>query len=484
MLYCVSPESRPEFDKECEKMRRNCNLIGDRNFYRKVLLVAVPIMIQNGITNFVSLLDNIMVGQVGTEQMSGVAIANQLLFIFNMCAFGAAAGAGILGAQFFGNQNFKGVRDAFRFKLVCCLIISAVFLIVFISSGDRLIWLFLHEGGNVGDLEATLGYGHGYMKVMFFGMIPFALTQAYSGTLRETGHTVPPMIAGIIAVLVNLTFNYILIFGKLGAPALGAIGAAIATVLSRFVELGIVVFWTHKNTEKNPFAVGVYHHFTIPGRLVKQILIVGTPLFMNEIMWSSGMAVLTQAYSLRGLEVIAAMNIYNTIGNLFNVVFLSLGSAVGIIIGQILGSGDLKRARDEDNKLIAFCVFCCVITGLIMFLIAPLFPLIYNTEASVQQLATSFIQIAGLFMPVFGFVNATYFTLRSGGKTVITFFFDSCFMWIVTIPIVFLLSRFTGLYIVMIFLICQMTDLIKCVIGFFLVKKGVWLQNIVVKKEE
>lgn len=462
-----------------ERLGKASALVGDRNFYKKVLVVAIPIMIQNGITNFVSLLDNIMVGQVGTEQMSGVAIANQLLFVFNMCAFGAVAGAGILGAQFFGNRNFEGVRNAFRFKLICCVVITAVFLLAFLGWGEELIRLFLHEGSDVGDLEDTLRYGRGYLHVMLLGMAPFAVTQAYSGTLRETGHTITPMIAGIFAVAVNLTLNYILIFGKLGAPALGAVGAAIATVVARFAELGIIVFWTHTHREENQFAEGVYRNFHIPANLVKQIFLVGTPLFLNEILWSGGVAVVTQCYSLRGLEVVAAMNIYNTIGNLFNVVFLSLGSAVGIIIGQILGAGDLKRAREEDNRLIAFCVFCCMITGAVMFLIAPFFPLIYNTEPSVQELATRFIQIAGLFMPVFGFVNATYFTLRSGGKTVVTFFFDSFFMWIVAIPLVFVLSRFTSLYIVLIFLACQMTDLIKCGIGFVLVKKGVWMQNIV-----
>ncbi len=456
-------------------------LIGDRQFYKKVMVVAVPIMIQNGITNFVSMLDNIMVGQIGTEQMSGVAIVNQLLFVFNLCIFGAVAGAGILGAQFYGNGNHEGVRNTFRFKLIICLVLTGLSIAVFLCFGATLINAFLHESEGSGDLEKTFEYGHGYLTVMLFGLIPFAITQAYSGTLRETGQTVVPMVSGIVAVCVNLMFNYVLIFGKLGAPALGVVGAAIATTISRFVELALVAGWTHRNTAKNLFIVGVYKHFQIPISLVEQIFRVGTPLLINEVLWSVGMAVVTQCYSVRGLEVVAAINISNTLGNVFNVVFISMGNATGIIIGQILGSGDLKRARDEDNKMIAFSVFCCVITGLIMFAIAPLFPQIYNTEEYIKNLAESFIRIAGLCMPIFGFVNAAYFTLRSGGKTVVTFLFDSVYMWIVTIPVVFLLSRFTIMNIVLIFLTCQLADLPKCAIGLVLVKKGVWLQNIVVK---
>ncbi|MBR4861929.1 MAG: polysaccharide biosynthesis C-terminal domain-containing protein, partial [Firmicutes bacterium] len=259
--------------------RKKYNLIGDRQFYKKVCMITLPIIVQNGITTFVNLLDNIMVGQVGTEQMSGVAIANQLVFIFNLCIFGAVAGAGILGAQFYGSRNTEGLRNTFRFKLVCSIVLSLTFFAIFIFCGDALIGAFLHEGEGGSDLESTLHYGKQYLLVVMAGLIPFALTQGYSGTLRETGQTVVPMVAGIVAVFVNLIFNYILIFGKLGVPALGVVGAAIATALSRYVEFGIVAVWTHTHAEQNPFACGLYRHFHIPAALAKQIFAVGLPLF-------------------------------------------------------------------------------------------------------------------------------------------------------------------------------------------------------------
>ena len=454
--------------------------IGDRQFYKRVLLVAVPIMIQNGITNFVSMLDNIMVGQIGTEPMSGVAIVNQFMFVFFICLIGANAGAGIMGAQYFGSGNNDGVRNAFRFKILSCFAITVVCMLVLVLFGDNLISAFLHEGEGGGNLAETLKYGEEYMKVMYIGMIPFALTQVYSSTLRETGQTVVPMAAGIAAVCVNLFFNYVLIFGKFGAPALGVVGAAAATSLSRFVELALVALWTHRNHEKNPFIVRAYSSFRIPKTVAAHIFRVGVPLLINEVLWALGVALLTQCYSVRGLDVVAAVNISNTLSNVFNVVFISMGNATGIIIGQVLGSGDLKRARDEDTKLISFSVFCCIITGLVMFSLASLFPQIYNTSESVQALAASFIRIVGLCMPVFGFVNAAYFTLRSGGKTLITFLFDSGFMWVFAIPIVFCLSRFTMMPIVPLYLISQLTDLVKCIIGFVLVKRVSWLHNLAV----
>lgn len=257
-------------------------LFGSREFYHRVLAISVPIMVQNAITNFVSLLDNVMIGRVGTVEMSGVAIANQLLFVFNMLVFGAIAGAGIFGAQFFGNRDMDGVRHTLRFKLMICLVLAAACIGIFTAFGPQLINLYLKGEGAVEDAEASLRYGLQYIKVMYIGMLPYAITQAYAGTLRETGETLLPMKAGIVAVLVNLTFNYILIFGHFGAPRMGVVGAAIATVLSRFVELAIVVSWAHRHAVRFPYITGLYRSLHIPGRLFRDILRRGTPLLVNE----------------------------------------------------------------------------------------------------------------------------------------------------------------------------------------------------------
>ncbi len=236
--------------------------IGDKKFYLMVLSVAVPIMIQNGITNFVSLLDNIMVGQIGTEQMSGVAIVNQLLLVFNLCIFGGISGAGIFTAQYYGCKDREGVRDTFRMKLFISASITIVSLLIFTFWGRQLITLYLHETGDSGNLEFTLMYARKYLKVMMVQMVPFAIIQTYSGTLRETGETMLPMKAGILAVFVNLILNYILIFGKLGAPALGVEGAAISTAFSRGVSMIILfVILFRKHIHRNygiPFC-GIGH---------------------------------------------------------------------------------------------------------------------------------------------------------------------------------------------------------------------------------
>ena len=453
--------------------------IGDRAFYRKLFSVLVPILIQNLITNFVSLLDNIMVGQVGTEPMSGVAIVNQLLFVFNLCIFGGLAGAGIFTAQYYGKGDNEGVKNTFRAKLYIALLAVVLFTAAFVLKGDALIRLFLHEGKEQLDLAATLGFGRAYLHVMLLQMPLFALCQVYSGTLRETGETLLPMKAGIIAVFVNLIFNYILIFGKLGLPALGVVGAAVATVIARVVECAIVLCWTHRHSARCGFVVGLYRSLRVPAPLAKRMLRLGLPLLVNEFLWSGGMTTLNQCYSLRGLEVISALNISSTISNLFFCAFIAMGNAISILIGQLLGAGELERAVDEDRKLIAFSVVLSLLVGGIMAAVAPLVPQIYNTTDSVKALACDLLLVGAAMMPINAFTNACYFTLRSGGKTIITFIFDSAFLWVIAVPAAFVLSHFSPMPILPMYITVSLLDLIKCAVGYYLVKRRKWVNNIV-----
>ncbi len=453
--------------------------IGDRAFYRRCLGVAVPIIIQNGITNFVNMLDNIMVGQVGTVPMSGVSIVNGLLFVFNLCIFGASSGAGIFTAQYFGSRNHEGVRHTFRFKFLICTAITALGAAIFYFADELLIGLYLTGEGDAATAEGALFYGTNYLHRMLWGFLPFALTNAYSSTLRETGETMVPMVGGITAVLVNLCGNYILIFGHFGAPALGVEGAALATVISRYVELAIVAGWTHLHKEKNAYIVGVYRSFRIPAQLLRSIVRKGMPLLINEFLWASGMAIMNQCYSTCGLDVVPAMNISSTLFNLGSVVFLSTGNAVGIIMGQMLGAGCPKaEIQDANRKLIAASVVSGGSFGILMALASGLFPQIYNTTDSVRHLAAQLICVSACMMPFNSYTNATYFTLRSGGQTLVTFLFDSCFVWAVCVPLAFCLSRFVGLSILPLYIICQGTDLIKCVLGAIMLKQGKWIQNL------
>ena len=453
--------------------------IGSRDFYRRVLKVMLPIIIQQGITNFVGLLDNIMVGQVGTEQMSGVAIANQLQFIFQLCIFGSLSGAGIFCSQYFGKGDQDKIRSVFRYKVLTTALITVLGIGVFWFFRTPLIRLFLTESGS-GDLEATLRYGTEYMMIMLISMIPFAAVQLYASTMRETGETSIPMRAGIIAVLVNMVGNYILIFGHFGAPKLGVTGAAVATAISRFAELGIILIYTRVHRARFPYFTGIYRTLAVPLSLAKDITIKGMPLLLNEMMWSLGTTVIVQCYSTRGLSAVAAYNISSTVSNFFAIAVFAMGSAISILVGQDLGAGEFDRARDTNRKMIAFGMALCLFAALLLAAAAPFFPRIYNTTDEVRSLANHLLWLDALFLTARGLYNSCYFTLRSGGKTLLTFLFDSVSMWVVNIPLALILAYCTGIALIPMFLIVQCADALKAVAGLILVKKGIWINNLTV----
>ncbi len=454
-------------------------LFGDRTFYRRVAMVAVPMIIQNTLSNVVGLLDNVMVGQLGTNSMSSVAVVNQLLFVFYLCIWGSLAGAGIYSTQFFGKGDMEGVRYAIRFKLLDALIIMVIAGIVFYNFGADLISLYITADTPSADKAEIMGLAVSYLRIMMIGLIPFSLTQVYASAMRESGRTTLPMVASMVAMVVNFVFNALLIFGLLGFPELKVEGAAIATVISRFTEFAIVLIGAHRPGSRYSFFKGLYNNFHIPLSLVWPILSKCLPLLMNEFLWSLAQASLLQAYSVRGVQVIAAMNISGTISQIFNEVFLSIGNSSGIIVGQELGADRLVSARRSAWRMASLSIMSTFVMGSLLALAAPVIPQIYNTTPDIRQLATRCIWVVATAMPINAYANVSYFTMRSGGKTAITFIFDSCFAWTITVPVAYILSRFTSLPALNIFMIVAYSEMLKCIIGFCLVKSGIWVRNIV-----
>ena len=451
--------------------------IGDRAFYKRTLAIALPMIIQNAVTNLVNLLDNLMVGSLGTEQMSGVAIVNQFIFVFNLAVFGAISGAGIFTAQFNGRGDVEGVRHTLRIKLVICAVIGIVGVGVLGFFGSDLINTFLHEGTE-GNLELTFISGKDYLAFILIGLIPFAFSQVYASTLRETGQTVVPMVASVVAIATNFVFNALLIFGLLGFPALGVVGAAIATALSRYAELAILVIWTHKNNVKCPFAVGVFKHFTVPGTLIKQVLVKGTPILLNELFWSLSVTVSNQCYSTRGLDVVAAMNISFTLQNLLSVSYFALSSSIAIIVGNLLGAGKIEEAKDTDKKLLAFAVFMGMCMMGVQIGLSGVFPLLYNTTDSVRSLSGFVMTCFGFTMPAAALATSTYYTIRSGGRVLVTMLFDSVYAWVVVMPVVASLSYLTDLSFYYMLPIVLVVENLKLLPGLILVHRGKWARQI------
>ncbi len=452
---------------------------GDRRFYRSVLRIAVPIMVQGFFTNLVNLLDNLMVGRVSTVEMTGVAVANRFIFITNLLFFGVYSGAGIFGAQFYGSRDREGLKNCFRFKLVFGGLAALLCILVLYFGGDALVDLYLKGKGDAQDIIGTHRVARQYLNISLIGLIPYNISCSLASSLRETGKTKPPMRASVAAVLTNLVLNTVLIFGLCGFKPLGAVGAAIATVISRFVELGLLCLWSGRHLQEVEFLQGLWVRFRIPGSLVKKILLKGLPVAVNELAWATGVAAIDQCYSLRGLTVVSALNIVSVFSNLMEVAFVSLGNATGIMLGERLGAGELERAKEEARWFRSLAFVIGLVTGAVFALLAGRIPLLYKTEPEVRSMATSMILMVSLAFPLLAFWHNCYYILRSGGNVVLTALADSGFVCLFQYPLALALVHFTALPILPLFAVIQAVTLIRAAIGGILAEKGVWVNRLV-----
>ena len=285
------------------------------------------------------------------------------------------------------------------------------------------------------------------------------------------------MVASIASVASNFVLNLILIFGLLGFPALGVTGAAIATTISRFLELAILAVWIH--AKRYDFARGVFRSFKIPRTLVLRILRKGMPIIVNECFWSLAITMRNQCYSTRGVTALAATSISATVFGLFSVIYLSMGSAIAIMVGAKLGAGDIDGARDTSRKMIAFSVAASFVLGLSLLVATPYLPRLFDVGADAQALAAYMLRTQCFFMPVYAFANTSYYTIRSGGKVAITMLMDSGFMWACVVPISTALAYATGMSIYWLYPLCQATEILKVALGAILLKKYNWARKMV-----
>lgn len=455
--------------------------IGTKSFYKAVGIIVLPIILQNALNNIVNLLDNVMVGSLGSEQMSGVGIINQLIFVFSLCIFGGTAGAGIFTAQYYGNNDLDGIKRTVVFKIYISIIICIVCGLIIFLFRDSLINIFIHQNeSDTVDPELTMEFAKEYLKIAIFAQIPNAVTQIYASTLRETGETRVPMFASLISVIINGILNAIFIFGLIGFPALGVKGAAIATLIARIAECLFILLFSHIKSKKFPYFNGLLSHLKIPAPLLKKLTERSINLLFNESLWSISQTAILYCYSLRGMDTFTAMNITNTFHELFCIVFLSLGNAIGIMVGNLLGAGKIEEAKDTDNKILFLGIILSIVMGIFVAACSPIVLIIYAKESiQIRELAIQFLLIVALFMPLHSLIHSCYFTLRAGGQTFITFLFDSIYSSVVSFSVAFLLARFTDISAQWLFFSVLSLDILKGIIGIILLKKDIWLKDLV-----
>jgi putative MATE family efflux protein len=448
--------------------------IGNKAFYKTLITVALPLVLQQLITTSVQLVDNVMVGKLGEQAIASVSVVNQLYFIVILVTFGAMGGAGIFSAQYFGSKDYEKLKQTFRFKLIIGFLVALLSFILFSLFGQTLISLFTNN-------QITIKGGIDYLNIVKWSAFFWIISVAISNTFRETGITKPLLWISIVAIITNTLLNFVLIFGLFGFPALGIIGAAIATLIARFIEFLLTVILLYK--KGTIFNTKIFKVFKIEKKLLTSVIIMAIPLTLNEALWSSGQTMFLHAYSTRGDHALAAMNITGAISQLVFVTFGGIATAVAVMVGNTLGKNELEQAKDNAKKLIAFSVFIAIFAGLVLFILSFFILNIYDVEIATKDIAAFNIRVNALFIPIYSFNVALFFILRAGGDTKSTFLMDALYMWVLPVPVAIILAYLTNLPVTLMFLIIQSLEIPKMVFGLSRYKKGYWIKNLAIDEE-
>lgn len=442
-------------------------------FFKSFILIAFPIMLQAIATTIVNLLDNIMVGQLGSTAIASVSTSNRFLMMFNFTLWGITGASSIFIAQYFGAKKVDEMKQSFRFSIIFCYILLLPILLVILIFNYQISRFFIEDVLVITEMKK-------YLVIMSIGYIPFVLTQNISSAMRSIKEVKIPMIATIIGVLTNAIFNYILIFGNFGLPSLKVSGAAIATVIARFVELGIVYFFYQY--KKYDFYTKWRDLFKVEYFRAKIIFLKALPLMLNEFAYGAGLSMLVKLYATRGAVALAAYGIAGNSTDLFYSAMQGIMVAMSVLVGHKLGENDLETGRRNGYQSIKTVGVIGISFSMILFLIAPIFPRIYNFSNTVDpktlQLSLYMIYIIASALWAQYVSIGNYMLLRIGGDMKSTLLLDGIFMWAVNIATVFVLAYFTDFNIIVLMIAGHFTDILKLILSFYFVKKEKWINNL------
>ncbi len=448
--------------------------IGNKKFYKRTLVVAVPMMLQQLVASSVNLLDNLMVGQLGDAALGGVAAVNKFYMIAIFAGMGLIAASSIFLAQFYGAKKVEKMQESFRFSIVYVSLIMIFFFVASLLFAEQIVHYFTPD-------KEIISKGIAYFAVAKYTFLPMALSLSIAGAMRSVGETKIPMYCSFLAVFINAVLNYGFIFGNFGLPRLEVAGAALATLIARIIETGIllIVIWKMDL----PFKTKVKDLFKIPSELSRKIFIKAAPLATNEVLWSFGMATLFKLYGTRGSEVISGYAVANTISDLFFVLFGGMAAASTVLISHHLGANELEEAKSNAYRLIGFSMMLAVVFGILMFGSSFIVPNWFQISKEAREITTTTLRIMSCMFWIYMLNTSLYFTLRAGGDTKSTFYMDSIYMWTFNIPLVAAVAYFTDFDIYTLYIIGQSTDLVKMFIAYRLVRKEKWVVNLAIEPE-
>ena len=446
------------------------DLFNDKRFFRLLFTLAVPIMLQYLINSLVNVLDTIMVGRLGTVAIAAVGLAVQIFFLYSVFIFGICSGATIFAAQFWGKRDISGIRKTLGFSIILSLFWAVIFTLAASIIPEKLIGFYSKD-------EAVVETGAIYLRILSISFIPFALTLAFTLSLRSIERVRLTFVSTAITLSVNVILTYIFIFGAGPIPAMGVRGAAWSTVISRLLETVIIL--TVSYAKKYALAGSIRDLLRFDRVFIRQFIRISLPVMINEIFWSTGITMQNAIFARTNTDAIAAFNITGTVSMLTWVLFIGLGNGAAVMIGKKIGEGDEKTAKEFASKIAVVAPLLAAGAVFILFPLSRLLPFVFNVSPETLKTASQMFIILCFVYPFRAFNMAMIIGVcRAGGDTVFCILYDVANMWLIILPLAALSAFVWQAPVWLIYLCVVSDDFLKMIFGIRRLKSGKWLNNV------
>ncbi|MGI6685302.1 MAG: MATE family efflux transporter [Bacillota bacterium] len=445
----------------------------DKKFYGVMLKIALPVMIQNFISSLLNMIDTVMVGKLGEIEIAAVGIANQYFFFFHMFIIGLCAGCSVFISQFWGKGDTKNIKRILGIGLISASIFSLVFMVLGYLNPGKVIALFTHD-------PLVIDSGARYLSIVLISYIFTGITFVYSFALRSTGQATQPMVVSAVALILNVFFNYVLIFGNLGAPRMGVAGAALATVIARVVETAILVIYVYRG--KSVLAATFKEMTDVTWGFAKKSYLTIFPVILNEINWATASLIYVAVYGRMGTQAVAAIQICNTISNLFLVVIFGMATAASVMVGHSIGAGKEELAHDYAQKFSVLSVVVGMGFGLLLALTSPLILNSFNVSATVRTNSLYILYIISLIFCIRALgIMFIIGILRGGGDAARALMIEGFTLWFIGVPLTILGAFVFHLPVFLVYSLSILEEIAKCVMSFYRLRSGKWINNVTQK---
>lgn len=445
-------------------------IINDKDFLNKMLRITLPVLLQNFISSFLNLIDTVMVGKLGETAIAAVGIANQYFFFFNMFLIGLSAGCAVFISQFWGKRDNANIRRILGIGLFSAILVSLLFMVIGFFDPGKIISLFNND-------LTVVELGSGYLRLALVSYVFTGITFVYNFSLRSIGKAAQPMLISTLALLCNAFLNYVFIFGKFGAPAMGVDGAALATVIARVVEAGLLTAYVYIGQGVLAASFGELTDVTF--EYLKKSYRTIFPVILNDICWGLGTVVYLAVYGRMGTQAVAAIQICNTINNLFLVGIFGMSSAAAVMVGNSIGAGKEALGSDYARRFSVLSVVAGIGLGLILAAASPLILRLFNVSNAVRSTSQVILYIISLifFIRVFD-VMLIVGILRGGGDAKQAFLIEGFTMWFIGVPLTILGALVFHLPVYAVYALGILEEIFKCVMGLMRLGSGQWLKNV------